>query len=296
MVSISSKQISGSLPDANKLNSNIIIIGVLFFVFGFVTWLGSVLIPYLKIACELNTFESYFVAFSFYISYALMAIPSAWVLKRTGSKNGMAVGLVIMGIGALLFIPAAITRQYLLFLFGLFVQGAGLTILQSASNPYVTMLGPLNSAAKRISFMGICNGIAGVMAPIILGSIILSDADSLSTSLNIMSGEEKTILLNALAHRVILPYLVMMVVLLLLALLIYRSGLPEIDTDEEDTFTSAANRNKKSIFQFPHLLLGVCTLFLYVGVEVIAVDTIFSFAITQGIAFSTAKYFTSFTL
>src|SRR3954453_8528401 len=122
MVSISSKQkqIPGSLPDDNKLNSNIIIIGVLFFVFGFVTWLGSVLIPYLKIACELNTFESYFVAFSFYISYALMAIPSAWVLKHTGSKKGMAVGLVTMAIGTSLFIPAAITRQYLLFLLGLF--------------------------------------------------------------------------------------------------------------------------------------------------------------------------------
>src|SRR6187551_64799 len=245
MESTTSKQVQHSLPVDSKLNGNIIIIGVLFFVFGFVTWLGSVLIPYLKIACELNTFESYFVAFSFYISYALMAIPSSWVLKRTGSKKGMAVGLVIMGVGTLLFIPAAITRQYLLFLLGLFVQGAGLTILQSASNPYVTMLGPLNSAAKRISFMGICNGIAGVMAPLILGSIILSDADSLSTSLNIMPGDEKTTLLNALAHRVILPYLVMMVVLLLLALLIYRSGLPEIDTDEEDTFTSAANRNKK---------------------------------------------------
>ena len=296
MVSISSKQIPGSLPDENKLNSNIIIIGVLFFVFGFVTWLGSVLIPYLKIACELNTFESYFVAFSFYISYAVMAIPSAWVLKRTGSKKGMAMGLVIMGIGALLFIPAAITRQYLLFLLGLFVQGAGLTILQSASNPYVTMLGPLDSAAKRISFMGICNGIAGVMAPLILGSVILSDADGLSTSLNTISGEERRVMLNTLAHRVIFPYLVMMVVLLLLALLIYRSGLPEIDTDEEDTFISAANSNKKSIFQFPHLLLGVGTLFLYVGVEVIAVDTIFGFAITQGIAFSTAKYFTSFTI
>lgn len=296
MVSISSKQIPGSLPDENKLNSNIIIIGVLFFVFGFVTWLGSVLIPYLKIACELNTFESYFVAFAFYISYAFMAIPSAWVLRRTGAKNGMAVGLVIMATGALLFIPAAITRQYLLFLLGLFVQGAGLTILQSASNPYVTMLGPLDSAAKRISFMGICNGIAGVMAPLILGSIILSDADSLSTTLNMMPGEEKATMLNSLAHRVILPYLVMMAVLLLLALLIYRSGLPEIDTDKEDAITSAANSNKKSIFQFPHLLLGVGTLFLYVGVEVIAVDTIFGFAITQGIAFSTAKYFTSFTI
>jgi MFS transporter, FHS family, L-fucose permease len=296
MVSLSSKQIPGSLPDENKLNSNIIIIGVLFFVFGFVTWLGSVLIPYLKIACELNTFESYFVAFSFYISYALMAIPSAWVLRRTGSKKGMAVGLVMMAIGALLFIPAAMSRQYLLFLLGLFVQGAGLTILQSASNPYVTMLGPLDSAAKRISFMGICNGIAGVMAPLILGSIILSDGDSLSITLTKISGDEKTEVLTGLAHRVILPYLIMMVVLLLLALLIYRSGLPEIDTDEEDSTTSAANSNKKSIFQFPHLLLGVATLFLYVGVEVIAVDTIFGFALTQGVAFSTAKYFTSFTI
>lgn len=296
MVSVSPKEMPGSLPDENKLNSNIIIIGVLFFVFGFVTWLGSVLIPYLKIACELNTFESYFVAFSFYISYALMAIPSAWVLKHTGSKKGMALGLAIMATGALLFIPAAITRQYLLFLLGLFVQGAGLTILQSASNPYVTMLGPLDSAAKRISFMGICNGIAGVMAPLILGSIILSDADSLSTTLNKIYGEEKTALFNALAHRVIIPYLVMMMVLLLLALLIYHSGLPEIDTDEEDITTSAANSNKKSIFQFPHLLLGGFTLFLYVGVEVIAVDTIFGFAVSQGITFSSAKYFTSFTI
>ena len=176
------------------------------------------------------------------------------------------------------------------------MQGAGLTILQSASNPYVTMLGPLDSAAKRISFMGICNGIAGVMAPLILGSIILSDGDSLSITLTKISGDEKTEVLTGLAHRVILPYLIMMVVLLLLALLIYRSGLPEIDTDEEDSTTSAANSNKKSIFQFPHLLLGVSTLFLYVGVEVIAVDTIFGFALTQGVAFSTAKYFTSFTI
>ena len=148
---------------------DIFIIGVLFFVFGFITWLGSVLIPYLKIACQLNTFQSYFVAFSFYISYALMAIPSAWVLKRTGSRNGMALGLLIMAIGAILFIPAALSRQYLLFLLGLFLQGGGLTILQSASNPYVTMLGPRESAAKRISIMGICNGVAGVIAPLLLG-------------------------------------------------------------------------------------------------------------------------------
>ncbi len=143
-----------------KSSNPIVIIGVLFFVFGFVTWLGSVLIPYLKIVCELNDTEPYFVAFSFYISYAVMAIPSAFVLKKTGFKNGMALGLFIMAVGTLLFVPAARMRWYGLFLTGLYVQGTGLAILQTASNPYVTILGPRESAARRISIMGICNGIA----------------------------------------------------------------------------------------------------------------------------------------
>ena len=279
-----------------KQNYNIFIIGTLFFVFGFVTWLGSVLIPYLKIACELTTFESYFVAFAFYISYTVMAIPSAWVLKKTGSKKGMSLGLVIMGVGAMLFIPAAITRLYSLFLFGLFIQGAGLTILQSASNPYITKLGAPESAAKRISIMGICNGVAGVIAPLILGAIILVDADSIEQKLTKLSVYEKNIQLDTLANLVIWPYVIMMMILILLALLIYFSRLPELDTDEEDEATSAANSKKKSIFQFPHLLLGVLTLFLYVGVEVIAVDTIFGFATSQGITPSNAKFFTSFTI
>ena len=296
MASLSAEPVMDIVPVEKKINNNIIIIGVLFFVFGFVTWLGSVLIPYLKIACELGIFESYFVAFSFYISYAVMAIPSARLLKLTGSKNGMVAGLLIMAAGALLFLPAALTRQYLLFLLGLFVQGTGLTILQSAANPYVTKLGPLESAAKRISFMGICNGIAGVMAPLILGSIILNDADSVAVNIHNLPAVEKVALLNNLAHRVIVPYLVMMVLLLLLALLVYRSGLPEIDTDEEDAAIYAANTGKHSILQFPHLLLGVFTLFLYVGVEVIAVDTIFSFAQSQGIGSANAKYFASFTI
>jgi len=278
------------------INSDILIIGILFFIFGFVTWLGSILIPYLKIACELTTFESYLVAFSFYISYTIMAVPSAWVLRKTGSKKGMSLGLFIMGFGALLFIPAALTRWYPLFLLGLFIQGAGLTILQSASNPYITKLGPAESAAKRISIMGICNGIAGVMAPLILGAIILSDADLLEQKLSALNLTDRIAELEALASRVIFPYVIMMIVLIMLALLIYFSALPELDTDEEDEATSAANANKKSIFQFPHLLLGVLTVFLYVGVEVIAVDTIFSYATSQGIAASQATYFASFTI
>jgi MFS transporter, FHS family, L-fucose permease len=281
---------------SGRFNSDVLIIGALFFVFGFVTWLGSVLIPYLKIACQLSTFDSYLVAFSFYISYTFMAIPSAWVLRKTGSKKGMSLGLFIMGLGAILFVPAALTRWYPLFLAGLFIQGAGLTILQSASNPYITKLGPPESAAKRISIMGICNGVAGVLAPLILGAIILSDADLIEQKLNSLSPAEKITELGALASRVIIPYISMMIVLVILALVIYFSSLPELDTDEEDAATSEANANKTSILQFPHLLLGVLTLFLYVGVEVIAVDTVFGFATSQGIAASQASYFASFTI
>lgn len=274
----------------------IIIIGALFFIFGFVTWLNSVLIPYLKLACELNNFESYLVAFAFYISYLVMAIPSASVLKVTGYKKGMALGLVVMGIGALVFIPAALTRTYGLFLLGLFIQGTGLALLQTASNPYITILGPAESAAKRISIMGICNKVAGAIAPIVLGAIALKDADGFHDRLLLMNPAEKIAELNALASRVILPYVIIIIVLVILAVLIYFSTLPEIDTDKEDETVSQATAGKTSILQFPHLLLGVLTVFLYVGVEVMAGDTIISYAHYQGIPLSTAKFFTTFTL
>lgn len=277
-------------------NRNIFIIGLLFFVFGFVTWLGSVLIPYLRIACELTSFQSYFVAFSFYISYTVMAIPSAWVLKKTGFKKGMSTGLLMMALGALCFIPAALTRMYPLFLLGLFIQGAGLTILQTASNPYITILGPQESAARRISVMGICNGIAGAIAPIILGAIILQDADGFDKRLSGLNAVQKNEMLSQLANRVILPYAIMVVTLVLLALLIHFSGLPEVDEETEEQRNTTAQHNKTSIFQFPHLLLGVLTIFFYVGVEVIAVDTIAGYAASLNVPLSSAKFFASFTI
>lgn len=273
----------------------IVIIGILFFVFGFVTWLGSVLIPYLRIACELNNFQSYLVAFSFYISYMVMAIPSGWVLKKTGYKTAISLGLLIMALGALLFIPAALTRMYSLFLGGLFVQGTGMAILQTASNPYITILGPRESAARRISIMGICNGIAGVLAPIILGAVTLKDADIIQQNLRRLSDHQKTATLETLAHRAILPYSIILAILVLLAVLVFYSGLPELD-DAAAEVHGETDTKKTNILQYPHLLLGVLTLFLYVGVEVIAGDTIISYGSSQGIALSTAKFFTSGTL
>ncbi len=277
-------------------NKSIIIIGALFFIFGFVTWLNSVLIPYLKIACELNNTEAYLVTFAFYIAYLVMALPSAWILKITGFKKGMSLGLLVMAMGSLIFVPAAYSRTYELFLLGLFVQGTGLAILQTAANPYVTILGPIESAAKRISIMGICNKIAGSIAPIILGAIALKDVDALVENLKVMPAAQKIAELDLLSERVIFPYLVMMGILIVLAILIYFSTLPEVDTDQEDEDLAVTNSKKTSIFQFPHLLLGALALFLYVGVEVIAGDTVISYGVAQGISFANAKFFTTYTL
>lgn len=276
--------------------SPIIIIGVLFFVFGFITWLNSVLVPYLKIACQLTNLESYLVATAFYIAYLVMAAPSAMVLKKFGFKNGMAIGLVIIAIGALVFIPAALTRTYAFFLAGLFVQGMGLAILQTASNPYVVVLGPPESAAKRISIMGVFNKSAGAIAPIALGVVALKNVDQLKAKLATMSAAEKVPLLNELASRVIVPYICIMVALVILAILTYRSTLPEIDTEHEDESTALANSGKTSVFQFPNLTLGIVALFLYVGAEVLAGDSIISYGSAQDIPLSTAKFFATLTM
>lgn len=275
---------------------SMLIIGMLFFIFGFITWLNSVLIPYLKIACQLNNFESYLVAFAFYISYLVMGIPSAWLLRISGFKKGISMGLYIMAFGAVVFVPAALLRAYGLFLLGLFIQGTGLALLQTASNPYITLLGPRESAAKRISIMGICNKIAGALAPIVLGAIALKNADVLVEQLNVMDSTEKGLVLDTLAKRVIAPYIIMTGVLASLGIVVKYSSLPEIDTDQEEETMTLAHTRKTSVLQFPHLVLGMIAMFMYVGVEVVAGDTIISYGASQHISFATAKFFTTCTL
>jgi len=275
----------------------ITIIGLFFFIFGFVTWLNGVLIPFLRTACELTDFQAYFVTAAFYISYFVMALPSSLLLKKTGFKMGMSVGLWVMAVGAVVFIPAAISRTYGLFLTGLFVQGTGLALLQTAVNPYVTIIGPRESAAKRISIMGIANKFAGVVAPIILASVLLKDSniieEKLATSLD---AGARAVLLDEMARGVIVPYIIMAIVLVLLGLLIMFVHLPDVDTDAEDEEVGVANVKKTSIWQFPHLLLGVLALFFYVGVEVIAGDSIIRYGQSLGVSMDSAKYFTSLTM
>ena len=277
--------------------TSMIIIGVLFFLFGFITWLNGILIPYLKIACELNNLQALMVAFSFYIAYFVMAIPSGWVLKKTGFKKGMMLGLWIMAIGALIFIPAAYIRSFPVFLIGLFVMGTGLTVLQTSSNPYITIIGPVETAASRISIMGICNKVAGALAPIILAYFILNDGDSFVKSLATMNIADKNLALDALAARAIAPYSVIAVSLFLLGIMMRFSPLPEVEHEEENESVHGSEHDDvKSIFHLPHLWMGVIALFFYVGVEVIAGDTIIRYGISLGIDIAQAKVFTSYTL
>ena len=281
-----------------KSNVNaIFIIGMLYFVFGFVTWLNGTLIPFLKLACQLETdIEAFFVTFAFYMAYFFLAIPSSQILKRTGFKNGMALGLLVMAVGSLIFIPAANSRNFLLFLIGLFVQGAGLALLQTAVNPYISIIGPIVSAAKRISIMGICNKVAGILSPIILGALVLKNATAIETQIGTATDEaQKNVLLNELASRVITPYIIITVVLVLVAFLLSRSKLPDIEEAEEHT-EELGTSAKTSVFQFPHLLLGVLCLFLYVVAEVMAGDAIGTYGKAMGMMLDQKKYFTSFTL
>jgi glucose/galactose transporter len=288
--------IAGTISRKDYIFS-VAIIGIFFFIFGFVTWLNGILIPFLRTACELNDFQAYFVTFAFYISYLVMALPSSVFLKRSGFRNGMSAGLYIMAVGALIFIPAALTRTFGLFLLGLFVEGTGMALLQTASNPYITIIGPPESAAKRISIMGIANKFAGAIAPVILAHIIMSDAAELE--LRVAQAADiasRGAILDEMAGRVIGPYIVMAVILVLLGLLLRYAHLPEIDTDAEDTATGSSNTGKTSIWQFPHLILGVIALFFYVGVEVIAGDSIIRYGQSIGVDMSSAKYYTSLTL
>ena len=292
------------MPNSCKQKQYFITLTILagmFFIFGFVSWVNSILIPYFRIACELTHFESYFVAFAFYIAYFVMAIPSGILLKKVGFKRGIMYGFMLTALGAFLFVPAALVRQFEIFLIGLFSIGTGLAILQTAANPYVTIIGPIESAARRISIMGICNKFAGIISPLIFAALILKADDSELFSL-IESGTldaiTKSAMLDELIQRVIVPYAILGGLLVLAGIGIRYSILPEINTDEQNATDEKENghNSKKSIFDFPYLILGALAIFFHVGTQVIAIDTIINYANSMGIDLLEAKVFPSYTL
>ena len=276
-----------------------LIIAGMFFIFGFVTWINGALIPFMKTMCDLSDAESFLVVSASYISFVVMALPASALLKKIGYKRGMSLGLILMGVGALVFIPAASSRTYTLFLIGIFIQGAGMTVIQTASNPYITILGPIESAAKRISIMGICNKIAGALGSIIFGVLLLSGIKEINEKLGTLKGDARDVVLDQMADSVVGPYIIMAIALGVLGVLINFAPLPDLnmgeDSDGEDSSSeSDLASSKTSVFQFPHLLLGVLALFMYVGVEVAAGDTIIAYGISMDLEGATR--FTSFTL
>lgn len=276
---------------------SIAIIAVLFFIFGFVSWVNAILIPYFKIGCELTHFQAYLVTFSFYISYLVFSMPAAHLLKRTGFKKGMMIGFWVMAAGAFLFVPAALTRTYGVFLGGLFTLGAGLAILQTAANPYITILGSKETAARRICVMGICNKGAGILAPFLFAAVVFKVTDTdLFASLASMPTAEKAAVLDELIRRVVVPYAWFGTALLAVGFLVRLSPLPEIDTEHETAEVAEANVDKTGILQFPHLILGALGIFLHVGASVISVDTIIPYAQSMGLPLLEAKVFPSYVL
>lgn len=274
---------------------------ILFFVFGFVTWLNGPLITFVKLAFGLDTdSKAFMVTTAFYLAYFFLALPSSWVLEKTGMKRGMAVALVVMAVGTFLFGKYATDRNYGMSLLGLFIIGSGLSLLQTASNPYISIIGPLESAAKRISIVGICNKMAGIISPIILSSFVLKGVDQLEAKVIAAPSQQmKDDILREFASKIYTPYVIMAVVLLLLGFWILKSSLPEIKSSEANVQTANSDQSvktKASIFQFPHLWLGAVCIFFYVGAEVMAGDAIGTYGKGFNIPTDETKYYTSYTL
>ena len=278
-----------------------IILTALFFILGFVTWLNGPLIPFFELACELSSSQAYFVTFAFYIAYFVMAVPSSWVIEKVGYKNGISLGLLIIACGAFMFYPAAESRTFLLFLIALFVMGTGLAILQTASNPYVVVIGPRESAAARISVLGIANKLAGFVAPIILTALVLSNMQEFTADkIAMLDSIAKSNALNSLALQLQRPYLYMGLIIMVLAVMVKLSPLPEIDLDEEGNISNLSIfKQIKNAFRRPQLVLGVITLMLYLAAEVLAGDSIGGFGKQLGVYGEEGNFYlklTSFTM
>lgn len=271
-------------------------LGLLFFIFGFVTWLNGPLITFVKLAFQLDDVGAFLVPMAFYLSYFFLALPAAAILRATGLKRGMALGLCVMAIGAAVFGQFATMRIYAGALTGLFVIGAGLSLLQTAANPYVSIVGPLEQAAQRIAFMGLSNKFAGVLAPFVFGALVLNGLDGFDARVKAAPDTAaRGALLDAFAAKVHAPYLLMAVLLALLGLWISRSRLPDLSVVSAND-SNESDGDQASLSGFSHLWLGVVCLFLYVGVEVMAGDAIGVYGAGFGLPLDATRLFTSYTL
>ena len=272
---------------------------LLFFILGFFTWANGALIPFVKLAFSLDTdLQAFFVLFASYIAYFFLALPSSWIIKKTGFENGLILSLILLGVGSLIFIPAAHQGSYNLFLLGIFVQGSAMALMQTAINPYLSIIGPIESAAQRIAIAGVFNKGAGIIVPFILGGILLKGSAEISEKLqSLPPGPEHDALMNSLLSRVDTLYIILAVVVCLFAVVIKLAKMPPVDVDKEDEVTTQPGASeKKSVFDFPHLFLGSLAIFFTVAVEVMAGDIIGTYGQQLALPEFFVKYGTAFTL
>jgi FHS family L-fucose permease-like MFS transporter len=272
-----------------KTRLAVILITSLFFLWGFALNLNPILIPHLKKACQLSDFQSALIDSASYIAYFLIALPAGLFMKRFGYKAGITLGLLLFAFGTFLFYPAAEMRHFGFFLVALFIIASGLTLLETAANPYITVLGDADSATQRLNFAQSFNGLAAFLAPLMGGTFILS-GKSLSEQQQLsMTSAELNDYLNLEASSVQIPFIVIGVVVLLVAVLIWRTRLPEIKEEEEIDGAETG-----SVLGEKNLMLGVAAQFFYVGAQVCISSFFIRFADkVAGIEEKTAAYLLS---
>ena len=288
---------SVNISSNTSISLSMISMGILFFIFGFTTWINGPLIVFVKLAFHLDDISAFLIPMVFYISYFFLALPSAFILKRTGMKKGMGLGLSVMAAGSVLFAHFIDALDYPGSLGGLFIIGSGLVLLQTAANPYIVILGPFESAAKRIAFMGVCNKSGGFLAPIVFGLLILHNITAFPARLK--AAPNPTVaaaMIHQFAARLYWPYMGMAALLLAMAIYLLCSSLPDINAAQANPESAHGGHDQHRIFDFPHLWLGILCLFLYVGMEVMSGDAIVSYGQTSGIPLDTAKLLTSITM
>lgn len=237
-------------PSSKKFNFALASLTMLFFMWGFITSLNDILIPHLKNVFQLNYTQSMLIQFCFFSAYFIVSLPAGALVKRITYKWGIVSRLMIAAIGCALFIPAAKLQVYPLFLGALFVLASGVTILQVAANPYVTVLGAPETASSRLTLTQAFNSLGTTLAPLFGAFLILAAATNESAS--------------AESNAVQFPYLLLALTLLLLAIIFAALKLPNVEAEEQNNDQPVQG----SAWHYPHLVLGAIGLFLYVGAEV----------------------------
>ncbi|WP_077808364.1 glucose/galactose MFS transporter [Neoasaia chiangmaiensis] len=273
--------------------SPLLIAAMIFFAMGFVTWLNGPLISFVRVAFSLTDFNAFFIPLVFYVSYLLFSIPASMIARKLGLKQGLALSIVVSAIGVATFGQFIAWRIYGGALTGLLTLGAGLSLMQVVINPLVSLLGPPTHAAKRIAIMGICNKFAGILAPIVLATLVMHNIGGVAAQAAAATDPAvREGILSNFVHALYWPYLGMAAMLLVVAAIVAVSSLPNL---EAPPIPSLSGEATTSIFR-PHLVWGFITMFLYVGAEVMAGDAIGTYGQGFGLPLDQTKFFTSLTL